>query len=56
MSGGQPPRLEPDKSLQYRRNIIHSTTCRYHMPYVVAYVVGHVEGAVADSFLAKAST
>ena len=56
MSGGQTPRRRSDKQLKYLSNPVPSTTCRYHMPYVVAYVVGHVERAVLYSSLAKAST
>jgi hypothetical protein len=40
MSGGQTPRLDSDKTLKYISNLILGTTCRYHMPYVVADVVG----------------
>jgi hypothetical protein len=47
---------DSDKSLKYSRNLVPDTTCRHHMPYLVAHVVGHVEGAVVYSSLAKAST
>jgi hypothetical protein len=53
MSGGQTPRHDSYKPLKYISNLIPVTTCRYHMPYVVAYVVGHVEGAAVYSSLAK---
>ena len=56
MSGGRTPRRGSDKQLKYISNLIPGTTCRHHMPYVVAYVVGHVEGGVVYSSLAKAST
>ena len=43
MSGGQTPRRDSDKQLKLRMNIAQGTTCPYHMPYVVAYVVAVVE-------------
>jgi hypothetical protein len=45
MSGGQTPRRGSGKPLKYLSNLILGTTCRYHMPYVVADVVGQVEVA-----------
>jgi hypothetical protein len=42
MSGGQTPWCDSDKQLKYISNFISATTCRYHMPYVVAYVVPDV--------------
>jgi hypothetical protein len=37
-------------------NFERSTTCRQHIPHVVAYLVGYVEGLVVYSGLAEAST
>jgi hypothetical protein len=37
-------------------NFERPTSCRYHIPHVVAYVVGYVEGLVVYSGLAEAST
>jgi hypothetical protein len=34
--------LESDKPPKYMSNFIRGTTCRYHMPYVVADVVRDV--------------
>jgi hypothetical protein len=39
MSGCRTPELESDKAQKYMSNLIPGTTCRYHMPYVVADVV-----------------
>jgi hypothetical protein len=43
MSGGQTPWLDSAKQLKYIGNQVPSTTCRYHIPHVVAYVVPDIE-------------
>jgi hypothetical protein len=56
MSGGQGGGCRFENILTLLMNLERPTTCRYHIPHVVAYVVGYVEGLVVYSELAEAST
>jgi hypothetical protein len=43
MSGGQGGGCRFEHTLILLMNVERPATCRYHIPYVVAYVVGYVE-------------
>jgi hypothetical protein len=48
MSGGQGGGCHFENTLTLLKNCERAATCRYHIPYVVAYVVPHVEAAEAE--------